>query len=248
MGDAAGTSQMIAALAGIGGVVVGSLISWGVQAWLLGRRIEADQAIATSRFEFDQQLASRKAQSDIDLAEQKVNLDRKLQHHNRRVEFAETILADFFHVVDVIQDARSSGAPPEKGLERPRTKEETDEQAHSIDVYYAPKARLSKHSDVISGLMSKRYRSRAILGTEVDQAFDDISRAIRGIKISSDALAHSVTQTESVQRNNEPNLEKYRAKIWDEYSDVDPIQPILKNAIEIVESVCRPILGGAQAT
>ena len=202
MVDATRTGQLIAALAGFGGVVIGSLISWGVQAQLLGRRIAADQAIATSRFDFDKQLASRKAQADIDLAEQKVNLDRKLQDHNRRVEFAETILADFFHVVDIIQDARSSGAPPERGLERPRTKEETDEQARDIDLYYAPKARLAKHSDVISGLMSKRYRSRAILGTEVDQAFDEISRAIRGIQISSDALAHSVTQPERVQGKN----------------------------------------------
>ena len=33
MGDASGTSQIIPALSALGGVVIGSLISWGAQAW-----------------------------------------------------------------------------------------------------------------------------------------------------------------------------------------------------------------------
>ena len=51
---------MITALAGFGGVAVGSLISWSVQDRLLGRRIAADKSLAKDKFDFDKDLAERK--------------------------------------------------------------------------------------------------------------------------------------------------------------------------------------------
>jgi hypothetical protein len=50
MGDAIGTGQIIVtALSGFVGAVVGSLISWGVQANLLRQRITADQDLAEKK-------------------------------------------------------------------------------------------------------------------------------------------------------------------------------------------------------
>ncbi len=65
MGDALGTGQIITALTGVGGVLVGSLISWGVQTSLLGRRIAADKVLATDKFEFDKKLAEKRFSSTV---------------------------------------------------------------------------------------------------------------------------------------------------------------------------------------
>jgi hypothetical protein len=77
VGDALGTGQIITALTGVGGVLVGSLISWGVQASLLGRRIAADKILATDKFEFDKKLAEKRFRYDRELAERKFAQERE---------------------------------------------------------------------------------------------------------------------------------------------------------------------------
>ena len=50
------TPQVVAAVAGFVGVVVGSLITWGMQARLLGRRIQADEDLAKERAKVDERI------------------------------------------------------------------------------------------------------------------------------------------------------------------------------------------------
>jgi len=83
-------------VAGFGGVIVGSLITWGVQARLLGRRIKADEAIAERKFDFDK-----------DLAERRFKYDRALHDRRRLTELAEEVLSDFYHAREIVHGARS---------------------------------------------------------------------------------------------------------------------------------------------
>ncbi len=99
------TPQVVAAFAGLGGVLLGSLISWGVQGHLLGRRIQADESLAERKFkfdkelaerkfEFDKELAARKVDADIAIAEKKFALDRAFAAWTLRTEIAEEVLAE----------------------------------------------------------------------------------------------------------------------------------------------------------
>jgi hypothetical protein len=71
---------------------------------------------------------------------------------------------------DVIQAVRSPLAFGGEAVGRTRNEGETEEEARQRDSYYGPIARLTRHSEFISGLMSKRYRSRAMLGDQIDRA------------------------------------------------------------------------------
>lgn len=203
-----------------------------------------DKELAEKKFEFDRQLASRKFEFDKELAERKFALDKEQLVHKRRVELAEVVVAEFSQVADAIRSARSTGMGFISAVERPRRKEETDEQARQIDMYYMPMALLRRETTLISELMSKRHRSQAVFGAEIGQAFEEISCAINRIRVSSDSLVHSVLEPNGIRQRNEKNIEQYLGDIWDGYSDTDRIQPRVSRAIEIVESVCRPILEG----
>jgi hypothetical protein len=83
---------MITALAGFGGVVAGSLISWGVQASLLGRRIAADKELGRERFDYEKQLAEKKFNWDHELTERKFAQEREQLVYRRHFELAEVYL------------------------------------------------------------------------------------------------------------------------------------------------------------
>jgi hypothetical protein len=233
MGLDLSTPQSIAALTGFGGVIIGALITWGVQVRLLGQRIKADEALAERKFEFDK-----------DLAERKFKYDREFHDHKRRVELAETILADFLQMGDVIQAVRSPLAFGGEAVGRTRNDGETEDEARQRDSYYVPFARLTKHSEFISGLMSKRYRSRAVLGGQIDQAFQEIHEVIIRVQTSSSTLMRMVGVSEQGRQRNEALIARCAADIWRGLPEDDQLQPKVNQAIDIVENVCRPILEG----
>jgi len=70
--------------------------------------------------------------------------------------------------------------------------------------------------------MSKRYRSRAVLGDEIDEAFGNVHEGIIRVQV------------------------RREADIWQGLSDRDPIQPLIDRAIVVAETVCRPILERSQ--
>jgi hypothetical protein len=154
------------------------------------------------------------------------------------------ILAEFLQVAAVIQAVRCEGAFREEAVGRPRSEGETSDQARELDLYYAPLARLTKQGDLISALMSKRYRASAVLGAQIDQAFEQLRDVINRLRTSSQALMHWATQPEGLRTRNAANIERYQADIWAGLSEPDRLQSMLNNAIEIVENVCRPIHRG----
>ena len=146
---------------------------------LAERRFKFEKELTERKASADTQLAERKSDFDADLAERKFRYDRELHDHKRRVEFAETILADFLQIADVIQAVRSPGGFWGEAAGRQRSEGETDDQSRQLDSYYVPLARLTQQSDLISELMSKRYRAHAILGSDIDQAFQKIENVIK---------------------------------------------------------------------
>ena len=231
----------------IGPAVIAAGVSGVVS--IVGFRVSARTArsIHTERLTFDKDLAERRFNYDKELAERKFQYEREFHDHKRRVELAEAILAEFLQIANVIQNVRSPAGYWDEGSGRPRSEDETDDQARQLDLYYVPLVRLSKHSDLISGLMSKRYRANSVLGREIEQAFQEITKVISRVRTSAEALTHSVKQPESVLARNQANIERYETDIWGGLPETDRLQPMVNKAIEIVENVCRPILGGDRA-
>jgi hypothetical protein len=226
----------------IGLAVVAAAVSGIVSVAGLIVSTRTARAIHTEKLAFDERLAERKFEFDKELAERKFQYEREFHDHKRHVEFAETILAEFLQIADVIQAVRSPGGFGGEAVARQRSVGETDDQARQLDSYYVPLARLRKHSELISGLLSKRYRSRAILGKDIDQAFQEIMKLTSRIRTSSEALMHAVGQPEGIRERNEANIQRYEADIWGAQPEADRLQPMLNRAIEIVENVCGPIL------
>jgi hypothetical protein len=228
MGDVSG----LAALTGFGGVVVGSLISWGVQARLLGRRIAADEGLAKDKFAFDKELA-----------EKKFTYDRELADHKRRVELAEEVLADFYRSADIFREIRSPGGFKGESTARVRAENETPNEASQLDAYFIPIARIAQHSDFFAGLRSKRYRSRALLGQPIDEAFETLDEALWEVRSKAMMLTDMVKRGGAAFELHPDRVEQYVSTIFQRSPrDDDPVEPIVKRGIEVAERVCRPIL------
>ena len=78
------------------------------------------RSIHTERLTLDKDLAERRFNYEKELAERKFQYEREFHDHKRRVELAETILAEFLQISDVIQNARSPGGYWDEGSGRPR--------------------------------------------------------------------------------------------------------------------------------
>lgn len=231
MGDTL-AATIITALAGLGGVVVGSLISWSVQARLLGQRIVADK-----------ELAEQKRSDELQLAERKFDYERDLHAHKRRAELAEQVLVDFYRFADLIREICSPGGFTGESDERPRVENETLAEASKLDAYYVPLARILKQSDFISGLRAKRYQSRALLGEPIGAAFDALNEAVWEIWSKAMMLTDAVRRGGAAFELHRDLMEQYEATIWQRTpGDDDPVEPTVKRAIEVAERVCRPIL------
>ena len=127
--------------------------------------------MSKERFDSEKTLAKQKQSDELQLAERKFGYERGLYDHQRRVELAEEVLAGFYQSADIVRQIRLPGGVSDEGAPRDRTENETLAQASKLDAYFVPMARIAQHSDFFSGLKSKRYRSRALLGQSIDEAF-----------------------------------------------------------------------------
>jgi hypothetical protein len=77
-----------------------------------------------------------------------------------------------------------------------------------------------------------------MLGDQIDRAFQEIREVIHRIQTSSSTLMRMVGGS----RTNEALIARCEADIWGGLLEEDQLQPKVNQAIEIVETVTRPIL------
>lgn len=181
MGDSSGTVQIFTAVAGLGGVAAGSLISWGVQASLLGRRIAADKGLAENEFEVDKQLAEKRFSYDRELAERKFAQEREQLAYKRQFELGEGVLADAYRFRNLVRDARNPGSFGGEGTTRKPEKAESEEVKETKDMYYIPVERLRKDSEFFAGFFAKQFVAAAQFGPAAKQSFDIFTKVIQRI-------------------------------------------------------------------
>jgi len=229
-----------------GPAAVAAMVSAGVSGGisLVGVWVNRSTTIRVSRerFGFERTLAERKQSAELQLADRKFQYDRDLHDHKRRVELAEEVLADFDRFADIIRAVRSPGGFKDESAGRPRTESETPAEASELDAYFVPIARIAQQSELFSNLKSKRYRSRALLGQSVDEAFTALDDAVWEVQSKAMMLSDMVRRGGAAFVHHPDVVERYESTIWQHMPGDDPVEPIVKRAIEVAETVCRPIL------
>lgn len=102
------------------------------------RRIHAEKLI------FDRGLAELRFAFDKEMAERKFSFDRGLHDHERRVELAQTNLAEFQQLHDIIRAIRSPMSFAFESTERPRSKDEWEAQSRQKNTYFVPLTHIEK--------------------------------------------------------------------------------------------------------
>lgn len=178
------------------GPAVAAMVSAAVSSViaLLGVWVTRSTTIRVSRerFDFEKTLAEQKQSAELQLAERKFQYDRDLHDHKRRVELAEEVLADFYRFADIIRAVRSPGGFKDESAGRPHTESETPAEASKLDAYFVPIARVAQQSDLLSDLKGKRYRSRALLGQPIDEAFAALDAAVWEVQSKAMMLSNMV--------------------------------------------------------
>jgi hypothetical protein len=128
----------------IGPAVIAAVIAAAVSMIVAVINRATLRAMHKERLDLDRDLADRRANADIALAERKVALDRALEAWKRRTEFAEVVLADFYQAQRIIEEARSPGIMSGEGSSRPKYADETEDEARTLNGYFAAAERLNK--------------------------------------------------------------------------------------------------------
>ncbi len=234
MTDPTSTSQLVPALAGVGGVLVGSLISWGVQARLLGRRIKADETLAQRKFDFDKEIAERR-----------FKYDRELHDHKRRTELAEQALTAFYEARDVFVWVRSVGMFRGEGSSRTPAAGESPTQQERRNTYFIPIERLTHQKELFAKLQTLRYAFAAQFDEAATEPFKAILGAHNEIQSAASVLIQ-ITQgddpTGSFERSAPPLLDTLG---WGRAKRPDDIDRKIEKAVDDIEKLCRPVLSGA---
>ena len=208
---------MIAALAGFGGVVVGSLISWVVQASLLGKK-----------FNYDRELAERK------FAQEKAQLI-----HRRRFELAESLLADAYRFRDLMRYARSAFSYPGEGGTRKPAEGESESMKHMRDGYFVPIERLQRESEFISAFMAKEHAAHAHFGSQATNAFGLFRQSFKSVQAAAEMLIDMAGMPKT-----DPNVaQKMRGELWADFASKDDEgAKHVNDGVSIFETFCRPVL------
>ena len=157
----------------------------------------------------------------------------------RRAELAEAVLADFYEAHDIIAVARSPGGFEGEGKTRQREIRETEDVSRSLDSYFRTVERLNNKAEFFAGLHARRYRFRALFGTEAAAPFEDLFR-IRG-EIIIDARMLIMNHTAGDIGTLPQIRPAWLATIgWDPTND--QITPRLDQLVQAMETVCRPAI------
>jgi hypothetical protein len=234
MPDTFWTPQVVAAFARLGGVAMGSLISWGVQTQLLGRRIEADETLAQRRFDFDREIAERK-----------FKYDRELHDHKRRMELAEQGLTAFYEARDVFIWVRSRGIFGGEGSSRTPAPGETATQEEKRNTYFIPIERLSREKTLFAKIQSLRYAFTAHFGERAIEPFAAVWGVHNEIQSAASILIQITGGDDfegALERSAPPLLDSWG---WGMAERPDDIDRKIEKAVQDIEKLCCPVLSGA---
>ena len=226
--------QWIPAVTGFGGVIVGALITWGVQIQLLGRRIEADETLARRKFDFDKEITERK-----------FKYDRELHDHKRKTELAEQGLTAFDEASRVFVSVRSRGIFGAEGSSRTPAPGESATQQEKRNTFFIPIERLVRDKALFARLQSLRVSFAAHFGVVATEPFDVITGVQNEIISAASVLiqmTHDGDADDLYDRSAQPLLDTLG---WGRAARPDDIDRKIEKAVQDIDRLCRAVLSGA---
>jgi hypothetical protein len=218
-------------------VGIGILISARMIKAIHGERLAFDREQSERRVSAEIALAERQASAEIALAERKVALDRAHAVGQRRTEFAEQVLADFYQARDIIKVARSPGSFAHEGGTRPKADAETDRDTLTLNAYFAPTERLMNKGEFFAQLHARRYRFTALFGSDAAKPYDDLF-TIRSVIISAVQML-IMTYPNRYQGSLDSDRSEWEGIIWEGRNAADTIPGTLDRVVEAIEKTCR---------
>jgi hypothetical protein len=80
------------------------------------------------------------------------------------------------------------------------------------------------------------------MGAPIDEAFTTLDEAIWEVQSKAIMLSDAVRRGGAAFDLHRKVVEGYESAIWQQMPGDDPVDPIVKRAIELAETVCRAIL------
>lgn len=161
----------------------------------------------------------------------------------RRVELAESVLADIYEAKEIIEHARSPGGFSHEGATRPRSSWETEQDSMRLDAYFRTHERLAEKNEFFARLGATRYRVMAVLGKEAAAPYEDLYR-IRGQLITS-VMMLIQTYEQRDQGSLPQDRQEWEKAIGWRTLEGDKIAERLDTVITSLERICRPIIEAA---
>lgn len=218
--------------AAVSGVVttIGFLVNRSTTLKTHQQKIEADKELAERRFTFDK-----------DLAERKATLDARASDRKRRQDLAEELIAGFYEINDIMRSVRSALGYEGEGSTRQKGENETPEDTKRLNKAFVVTERFNRHREQFAKIMSREYRAVAWFGADINRPFSMAREALNEVFIASEMLAETERYPATTQEDRDMRLE-WRRTIWATNTDKDKIAAKLREALQLVEATCRPVL------
>lgn len=161
----------------------------------------------------------------------------------RRIELAESVLAQFYEARDAVAMIRNPFSFTGEGKSREKQPHETEEQAQALDQAYVAFERYQKREQLFADLQSTKYRFMATFGPESGAPFDELTGAVNQVLLAARTLGTSYWQNRQVhlmdegqQKQHFDSVDKYERIFWATGED-DQIAERIDAAIAQIEAI-----------
>lgn len=164
----------------------------------------------------------------------------------RRIDLAEELLAQFYEAKDVISEIRSPFGFSGEGSSREASDKESEEEKEILDRVYVVYERYNVHKELFNNIRSLRYRAMAQLGHEIAEPFDQLNKQVMRIFISARRLSHywqrqgrTTWENKEAFEEHMEKMHEHEAVFWEGGAEDDPITPLVDDAVNKMETICR---------
>ncbi|MFM0231286.1 hypothetical protein [Paraburkholderia sediminicola] len=165
---------------------------------------------------------------------------RKQMVAKRHAELAEQVLASFYEARDVFKWVRLPGSFGGEGETRHIDENEDEEIRKRRNAYFIPVERLTREKELFAKLYAQRYTFMAYFGEPAAEPFDILHKVQMEIRSAVGVLMETAKFDGAVSVNGD-----LTATIgWGRGGRPDAIDRRIDEAVEAIETICKPLLKG----
>jgi hypothetical protein len=168
----------------------------------------------------------------------------------RRIDLAEETLTLFYEVCEVINGARSAIGWESEYREAEKRQNEASGKESGPQGILIVTDRLNRRSDLFAKIRTLRYRFAAVFGHGAEKPFYDLVRLKNEVVIAERRLPELRRERSRSTGEAEAKCAQRIGELSDVVEgggdDSDPTTQRLKEIVEQVERVCRPVIQGGQ--